>query len=242
MKKIYISLLIVGILSISLVAAATGWPILDIFKGKQAKAAPADDILGSSTVIPLQPTDPSSMSCNAQIAQNRQLLLLIADHLGIQGVGHITGEPIRNIARNNRARNARAIRATSRQRAIERAPRAPIRRQRGVFERAPTTPIQIQKGPSIHGEINDEEQITELMRECLEGPPPFILDGDIVVENNVENCLNWVQDVLEYSVSQMCSDACDSACDESFEYEQENYGEETPPWWECVRTCEEMFC
>ena len=122
MKKLYISLFIVGILSLSLVAAAgTGWSIKDLFQGKQAKAAPGA----------------VDASCNAQIAQNRQLLLLIANHLGIEGMGSITGNPIRRVARRAPQRQA--------------APRAP----RAVIPRA---------APSVTLNVVHQRQVQQLFQ------------------------------------------------------------------------------
>ena len=68
MKKLYISIFIIAILSISLVAAASsGWSIKNLFTGKaQATTSVANEA-----------------SCTQQVAQNRQLILLVMDHLGI---------------------------------------------------------------------------------------------------------------------------------------------------------------
>ncbi len=203
MKKIYISLFIVGILSISLVAAATGWPILDIFKGKQAKAAPSDGLM----IVPHVVADQAS--CNAQIAQNRQLLLLIIDHLGIQNVDHITGEPVRRVARNTRARDAQTMRTTARQRTIERAPTTPIRRSRGAFERAPSTPIQI-RDPDVPEMAPGSDASIE---ECLEGPPPYLFDGDIGIDNNYENCAEWVENQINPDKPSTHGSVCDEEGD-----------------------------
>ena len=213
MKKVYLAVFIITLLSFSLATAATGWSILDVFKGKQAKqseiydvggidtmAAPTDDILGSSTVIPLQPADPGSMSCNAQIAQNRQLLILIIDHLGIQGAETITGQPIRNVARNTRARDAQTMRATSRQRTIERAPIRQVRRP-GVIERAPTTPIQIQRGPDLYGEAYDEGCEKDCHDACAEQFPHDINDGPI--EDNED--VFWFEECFDGCVEAFCS-------------------------------------
>ena len=244
MKKVYLSLFIIAILSISLVAAAsTGWSILDVFKGKQAKEAPSDDLMI------VQHVTADQASCNAQIAQNRQLLLSIIDHLGIQGVESITGQPIRNVARNTRARDARSMRATARQRTIERAPIRQVRRP-DVIERAPATPIQIQRGPSEYGEKyeDDEGQLTQLMIECLEGPPPYILDGDMVVENNFENCFEWIKDLYPNNsyIDWICADGCASTCYDLYELPPRELvdvdEEDIYDHVDCRDLCEEVFC
>ncbi len=77
MKKLFITITLITILSLSLVAAV---PSFNIFKAKQQ----------ATTNIQ------QDVNCNEQVVQNRALLLLIAQHLGIptQEVQAITGNAV----------------------------------------------------------------------------------------------------------------------------------------------------
>ncbi len=101
MKKLIVTFLILTPLITGVTAASTGWSILDIFKNDQQKEGlaiiphiaekpiidPGDDLAIIPHIAekdgfgPYEPTD--GLSCEHQVAENRALLLLIAQKLGI---------------------------------------------------------------------------------------------------------------------------------------------------------------
>lgn len=176
MRKVCVILFVTTVLLCSLATAATGWPILDVFKGKQAKVAPVDDLSIVSNIAANQ------ASCDAQVEQNRRLLLLIIDHLGIQGVESITGNPVRQIARN------------SRKLSTERATGVPMGRARGTLERAPATPIEIQRTqniPDVSGAFGCDQICLDQCKLRMENLPADVGFPDDMLEVCVGRCIDY---------------------------------------------------
>jgi hypothetical protein len=87
---------------------------------------------------------------------------------------------------------------------LEKSPRSIKDRITGIYQ-ADTTSEHRRDG---YIEIAPEEDMWELVEDCLEGPPPYLFDSSgQQIPNNVANCEEWAENQVQ-SDRQGCNEAC----------------------------------